>query len=71
MDYVIYGQSYELYPEELTLRKVFVVGVFLVRIFRIWTGEILSITPYSVRMRKNTDQKNSEYGYFLCTITSL
>ena len=25
-------------------------------------GEILTISRYSVRMRKNTDQKNSEYG---------
>ena len=28
-------------------------------------GKILCITPYSVRMRENTDQKNSEYGHFL------
>ena len=27
-------------------------------------GEIRSIFPYSVRMRKNTDQSNSEYGHF-------
>ena len=27
-------------------------------------GEILSISPYSIRMRENTDQKNSEYGHF-------
>ena len=26
--------------------------------------EIGSISPYSVRMRVNTDQKNSEYGHF-------
>ena len=33
---------------------------------RIWTeyGEILRISPYSVRMRENTDQNNSEYGQF-------
>ena len=32
----------------------------------IWTeyGEIRSISPYSVRMRENTDHKNSEYGHF-------
>ena len=24
--------------------------------------------PYSVRMRENTDQKNSEHGYFLCSV---
>ena len=28
-------------------------------------GEIRSISPYSVRMRENTDQNNSEYGHFL------
>ena len=34
---------------------------------RIWTeyGEILFISPYSVRMRESTDQNNSEYGHFL------
>ena len=27
-------------------------------------GEMRSISPYSVRIRENTDQKNSEYGHF-------
>ena len=27
-------------------------------------GEMRSISPYSVRMRENTDQNNSEYGHF-------
>ena len=27
-------------------------------------GEILRISPYSVRMRKNVDQSNSEYRHF-------
>ena len=27
--------------------------------------EILRISPYSVQMQENTDQKNSEYGHFL------
>ena len=33
----------------------------------IWTEyeEIFRISPYSVRMRENTDQNNSEYGHFL------
>ena len=33
----------------------------------IWTeyGEILSISPYSVRMWENVDQNNSDYGHFL------
>ena len=30
-------------------------------------GEILRISPYSVRMWDNTDQNNSEYGHFLRT----
>ena len=28
-------------------------------------GEILRISPYSVRMRENADQNNPEYGDFL------
>ena len=28
----------------------------------------LSISPYSVRMLENTDQKNSEYEHFLCSV---
>ena len=42
------------------------IGVILVRIFRIRTkyGEIRSISPYSVQMRENTDESNSEYGHF-------
>ena len=28
-------------------------------------GEILLISPNSVRMRENADQNNSEYGHFL------
>ena len=27
-------------------------------------GKIRSISPYSVQIRENTDQKNSEYGHF-------
>ena len=27
-------------------------------------GEILRISPYSVRMRENTEQKNFKYEYF-------
>ena len=29
-------------------------------------GKIQHISPYSVQIRENTDQNNSEYGYFLC-----
>ena len=28
------------------------------------SGKILRISPYSVQMRENKDQKNSEYGHF-------
>ena len=31
-------------------------------------GEIRSISPYSVRMQKNTDQTNSEYGQFSSSV---
>ena len=30
---------------------------------------LLSISPYSVRMRENADQDNSEYGHFLRSVT--
>ena len=30
-------------------------------------GEILRISPYSVLMRENTDQKNSVFGHFSCS----
>ena len=30
-------------------------------------GEILRVSPYSVRIRENTDQKNSQYGHFSCS----
>ena len=29
-----------------------------------WIREILLISPYSVQMRKNTDQKNLKFGHF-------
>ena len=32
-------------------------------------GEIHRISPYSVRMRENTDQNNSEYVHFLRSAT--
>ena len=39
---------------------------------RIWTeyGKILLISPYSVQMRENTDQKNSEYRHFSRSVTN-
>ena len=39
---------------------------FLIRIFLHWDiyEDLLCKSPYSLRMRENTDQKNSEYGQF-------
>ena len=54
-----------------TAWKVSVFLVFLVRIFphSNWIRrDIPCISPYSVRMRENTDQKNSEYGHFSCSV---
>ena len=33
-------------------------------------GEIQSISPYSVRMRENTEQKNYKYRHFSCSDSS-
>ena len=38
---------------------------FLFSRIRTEYGEIRSICPSTIRMRENTDQKNSEYGQFL------
>ena len=48
----------------ITAQKVFIFGVFLVCIFQHsdWIRTD-SISLYSVRMRENTDQKNSEYQH--------
>ena len=47
-----------------------VYRVILVPIFRIWTEYrgILCISPYSVRMRENVDQNNSECVHFLRSV---
>ena len=54
-----------------SLRKKCPYSEFFWRVFsriRNEYGEITSISPYSVQMRENTDQKNSEYGLFLCSV---
>ena len=40
---------------------------------RIWTeyGEVLHISPYSVRTQENANQNNSEYGRFLRSVLFL
>ena len=52
---------------ESTARKCPYSELFRSAFSRIRTecGEILRISLYSARMRKNTDQDNSEYGHFL------
>ena len=56
-----------LFVFRLSLRKMCPYSEFFWSVFlRIRTvyGEILRISPYSVRMRENTEQKNSKYGHF-------
>ena len=51
---------------KVTVRKVSKYGDFTGPYFphiRTEYGEILRISPYSVRMRQNTDQKNSVLGH--------
>ena len=62
---------YEAITQWIALREQCSYSEFLWSVFsRIWTeyGAILRISPYSVRMRENTDQKNSEYSYFLRSV---
>ena len=53
--------------QSLTLREKCPYSEFLWSVFSqipIEYGEIQSISPYSVRIRENTDHKNSEYEHF-------
>ena len=52
------------------LEKCSYSEIFWSFISRIWTkyGQILRISLYSVQMLENTDQKNSEYGLFSCSV---
>ena len=49
------------------------LGFFLYVFSDIWTKyeEILRISQYSVRMWKNSDEKNSKYGPFSCSAVDL
>ena len=53
-----------------TMWKVSLFGVTLVRIFphSDWIRRVRSISPYSVEIRENADQNNSEYGNFLRSV---
>ena len=58
-------------------RKLFIFATFyFVKNVRIWSFSgsyflLFSISPYSVRMRENTDQKNSKYSYFSRSVHEL
>ena len=55
------------FPTTISLRKKFpYLELFRSKYFHIRTeyGEILHISPYSVRIRENADQNNSECGHF-------
>ena len=59
---------------QVSLREMCTYSEFFWSAFsRIQTiyGEIWSNSPYSVRMRENTDQKNSEYGHFSHSVCRL
>ena len=65
------GEAYKKLrgPEykKLTLREKCRYSEFFWFVFsRIWTeyGDMLRISPSSMRMREIRDQKNSEYGHF-------
>ena len=52
---------------QITLREKCPYSRFFWSVFsclRTEYGEMRSFSPYSVRIRENTDQKNSEYGHF-------
>ena len=60
--------------ERLSLReKCLYLELFWPVFQRIWTecGKIKSISQYSVRMRENTDKKNTEYGHFSRSVSQL
>ena len=63
--------KYVLHTLWVSLREKCPCLEFFLSVFsRIWTEyiEIFRISPYSIRMRKKTDQKNIEYGRFSRTV---
>ena len=58
-------QNLHLCDKEHTALKVSVFGIIFVRIFsHSHFSYLLYISPYSVQIRENTDQNNSDYGHF-------
>ena len=63
-------RSWTLYVNVYNVAKLFGLSIDLNK--EVWLREkILRIFSYSVLMRKDTDQKNSEYGHFLAVFVSL
>ena len=56
----------KLFESSHCMKSVQIRSFFWSAFSRIRTeyGEILRISPYSARMRENTDQKNSVFGHF-------
>ena len=65
--YVILVLSWKIPLREKCPYSQFFWSVF--SLIRIEYGEILSISPYLVRMWENEDQKNSEYSHFSPSVT--
>ena len=60
-------ENSQRWPYHTLRKKCLYSELFWSAFSRIQTeyGETLHISPYSVRMRENVDQSNSEYGLFL------
>ena len=64
---VFKGFSYYLSLSKMCANTEFFWSIFS----RIWTeyGDLFHWSPYSVQMRKNTDQKNSVFGRYSCSLS--
>ena len=65
-DFMIkYLRSDELSSSDRSISSMGIKSVLI----RIYSGIlVLRISPYSVQMRENTDQNNSKYGHFSCSV---
>ena len=62
--------SFESLSEYFTYNaylEAIIVGFLILCISRIKYDPNV-VSPYLIRMRENTDQNNSEYGHFLCSV---
>ena len=69
-NYLVRKKKLHCFPKKVVVAYLLFVKITIVKSVRIFTriqteyGEVLRIFPYSVRMRGNIDQNNSEYGHF-------